>query len=97
MRRTPISPQQAPANSEAPMQAVAAFSMLEAVYTLSPAAVERARRLELAVRLLRGGSTRRDAARLLRDRYGVSQPTAWRLVDAAADMSILDRQKGNTA
>lgn len=95
MRRTPISNPQHHKDAEMLTATVASTHMtiMEAVYTVAPAAVERARRLDMAVRLLRGGSTRRDAARLLRDRYGVSQPTAWRLVDAAADMTIAPTQR----
>ncbi len=69
------------------------LTILEAVHVVSPVVLERARRLEFAVRLLRTGTTRREAARLLRERYGCSQPSAWRLVDVAADLSILEPNK----
>ncbi len=78
----------------APTPAAPAMTLIEAVYSLAPGAVERARRLEHAARILRSGSTRREAARLLRDRYGCSQPTAWRIVDAAADLTIIESPSG---
>lgn len=62
------------------------MTTLEAVHAVSPSAIERARRLETAIRLLRDGWTRRDASGEIARRFSVSRPTAWRTVDAAHDM-----------
>lgn len=63
------------------------MATLTDVYEIDPRAVERARRLEFAKRQLRNGATRREAVRRLRDSFAVSQPTAWRVVDAAHDLA----------
>ena len=62
--------------------------LLEAVFLLNPRTGERARRLVCAVRLLKGGATRRDAAAQIQQRFAVGQPEAWRVVDMAADIVI---------
>ena len=50
-----------------------------------PRAVERAQRLQYAVMLLRREASENDVRRRLRIHYKVSQPTAWRVVEAAKD------------
>ena len=54
--------------------------------TVAPEAADRAARLEHAIRLLRGGVSRCEAYRLLREQYGISRWTSYRLVDMACDM-----------
>jgi hypothetical protein len=61
--------------------------LLEAVFVLSPGTAERARRLAVAITLLRAGTSKREARALLRLRFGVSRVAAWRLVDVAADVA----------
>lgn len=65
----------------------------EAVHLVDPHALERARRLQYAVELLRGGTHRREASGLVRVRYSVSHATAWRLVDMAADLVLKEKQR----
>jgi hypothetical protein len=62
-------------------------AVLEAAWVLNPRSVQRARRLALAMQLLRDGHSRRDACTLLRQRCNVGQPEAWRIVDMASDMA----------
>lgn len=54
---------------------------------VDPEAYKRAKRVEFAMRLLRTGSSRAEAEKLVRERFGISQPTAWRIVDIANDMA----------
>jgi hypothetical protein len=54
-------------------------AVLEAAWVLNPRSVQRARRLALAVQLLR-------------QRCGVGQPEAWRIVDMASDMATRQLQ-----
>lgn len=54
---------------------------------VAPAALERARRLEYAIKLIRQGECRRKVSGILHERFGVSQPTAWRIVDMAFDLA----------
>ena len=67
--------------------------LLQAVFVLNPRTGERARRLVVAVQLLQGGASRSDAVAQLRKRFSVSQPVAWRVVDMAADMALLEGKK----
>lgn len=69
------------------------MTIIEAVHVLNPAALERARRLQYAVSLLRSGTARRDASGLVQRQYGCSQPTAWRLVCMAADLVLIEVPK----
>lgn len=50
-------------------------------------ALERARRLEFAIRLIQQGECRRRVSGQVYARFGVSRPTAWRIVDIAWDMA----------
>lgn len=54
--------------------------------TVAPAAAERARRLEHAIRLLQSGAELVLVRRTLREHYSISRVTAWRIVDMAIDM-----------
>ena len=63
------------------------MSELETVHTVAPQALERARRLDYALRLIRQGMSRREVSGMVRRRFECSQPTAWRLVDMANDMA----------
>lgn len=62
-------------------------SELEAVHAVAPTALERARRLDYAIRLIRQGMSRKDVIVMVRRRFECSQPTAWRVVDMANDMA----------
>lgn len=62
--------------------------LLEAVFVLNPRTGARAKRLVCAVQLLQGGATRGAAVALLQQRFGITQPVAWRVVDMAADMAL---------
>jgi hypothetical protein len=63
------------------------MTLIDIIHAVDPLAVERARRLEVAMQLLRSGRNRREVSGLIQVRFRVSQQTAWRLVDAAADMT----------
>lgn len=62
------------------------MSTLELVHVVAPQAIERARRLEVALQLLKAGYTRRQASGTLQERFSMPQPSAWRLVDMAHDL-----------
>lgn len=62
------------------------MSLIDIVHAVDPTVLERARRLEVAMQLLKQGKTKREASGLLQQRFRITQPTAWRLVDAANDM-----------
>lgn len=55
--------------------------------TVAPQAIERCRRFEFAIMLLRNGIDCCESQRLLRERFKVSRVTAWRIVSAARDMA----------
>lgn len=55
--------------------------------TVAPTAAERMQRLDFALRQLRAGLPPLRVRRLLRELYGVSYPTAWRIVCQALDMA----------
>lgn len=67
--------------------------ILAAVFALNPRTGARARRLACAVQLLRSGLARRDATMQIRVRFGVGQAVAWRVVDMAADMAVIEPNK----
>ena len=48
-----------------------------------PEAFERARRKSVALELLDQGRAEREVSAILRDRFGVSAMTAWRIIQAA--------------
>jgi hypothetical protein len=60
---------------------------LELIAALDPRVLERVRRLELAIHLLRDGMAPGEVRRALRLRFGVAQPLAWRIVDMAVDLA----------
>ena len=62
-------------------------ALLEAVHVLNPRTLERARRLAVALVLLRGGMMRREVVATVRVRFGVGRLEAWRRVDMAADIA----------
>jgi hypothetical protein len=63
------------------------MSELDLVHTVDPQALERARRLEYAVKLVQQDVPAREATVLVRRRFGCSQPSAWRTVDMAKDLA----------
>ena len=73
------------------------MTTLAAVYTVAPASLERARRLQFAVALLRGGTLRRQASGMVRRHFSCSHSTAWRLVDMAADLALIEPAAGADA
>jgi hypothetical protein len=72
---------------------VNAEAILEAVFILNPRTGERARRLACAVQLLRANASKLEAARQIRLRFEVSQPVAWHVVNMAADMVLIEKDK----
>lgn len=70
---------------------VETMTTLEAVYTLSPRVLERAFQLQYAVALIRGGTARREASGMVRRKYHCSHTTAWRLVDMAVDLALVEK------
>ena len=66
--------------------------LLEAVFMLNPRTGARARRLVCAVQLLKAGASRSEVIAQIQQRFEVSQPVAWRVVDMAADMALTDLQ-----
>lgn len=65
--------------------------IIEAVHALNPRALQRARRFACALALLRAGMSRREACATLRLRYRIIQQEAWRLVDMAADIALIEK------
>lgn len=63
------------------------MTFIEILHAVSPQTLERARRLEAAIALVKEGKSRREASGILQRRFELSQPTAWRIVDAAHDMA----------
>jgi hypothetical protein len=61
--------------------------LLEAVHVLNPRTLERARRLAVALMLLRVGISRREAVAAVRLRFNVGRIEAWRLVNMASDIA----------
>lgn len=57
------------------------------LHTVSPAAMERAHRLDCAIRLVRQGHTRREVSGMVRRQFGISPVTAWRLSHMAWDLA----------
>jgi hypothetical protein len=55
--------------------------------SVAPDALERARRLRYAMRLLRAGETPCHARYLLREQFQISRITAWRIVGMARDLT----------
>ena len=62
------------------------MNTLEAVHIVCPKVLEMARRLEFAVHQLVSGTSRRDACRMVVEKYNCSRMTAWRVVDMANDL-----------
>lgn len=73
------------------------MTLIEAAQVADPKTLERARRLQYAVALLREGRPRREASGLVHARYGCSRSTAWRLVDMAADLALQGQPEGAPA
>ena len=69
------------------------MTLIEAAQVADPKTLERARRLQYAVGLLRDGRPRREASGMVHQRYSCSRSTAWRLVDMAADMVLQEVPK----
>lgn len=68
-------------------------AILEAVQVLNPRTLGRARRLSVALALLRAGQTRIQACAALRLRFAMPRCEAWRLVDMASDMAGKPKEK----
>jgi hypothetical protein len=63
------------------------MTLIDIIHVVDPTVIERARRMEVAMSLLREGRNRREVSGLIQVRFRVSQQTAWRLVDAASDIT----------
>lgn len=55
--------------------------------TVAPGARVRAERLRCAITMLSCGTDKRDARRLMQERFSISYWTAWRIVEMAGDMA----------
>lgn len=71
--------------------------LLEIVHALDPSILQRARRVETAVRMLEAGDTPASVRAVMRSRFGMLQPAAWRLVDIASDLAASAPQKNRPA
>lgn len=60
---------------------------LDMIHIVDPQAIERARRLEFAVRQIAAGVHRRHVVVMIQAQFKCSQPTAWRVVDMANDLA----------
>ena len=60
---------------------------LDMIHFVDPRAIERARRLEFAVRQIAAGVHRRHVVTMIRAKFGCSYWTAWRVVDMANDLA----------
>ena len=69
------------------------MTLIEAAHVADPRALERARRLQFAVGLLREGRPRREASGMIWARYQCSRSTAWRIVDMAADLVLREQEQ----
>ena len=66
---------------------------VSAVFVLNPRTAYRARRLVVAVSLLREGRSRKEVIALIRQRFSVCGSVAWRVVDMAADMAARKKEE----
>lgn len=57
------------------------------LHIVDAAALERVRRLEVALQLIRAGYPRREVSGTLQRRFSIAQPTAWRIVEMAWDLA----------
>ena len=62
-------------------------AQLELIYMLDPRVVERAKRLDFALRRIRQGMTAFQVRAALRQHFGIQQPLAWKIVDMALDLA----------
>ena len=62
-------------------------TQLALICIIDPRVIERARRLEFALRHLRAGMSPVDVRAALRRQFGIAQPLAWRIVDMASDLA----------
>lgn len=67
--------------------------LLDIVHAIDPLAIQRARRVEVAIQMLEAGHQPADVRAMLRSRYGMLQPAAWRIVDIAVDMAVIDEEQ----
>jgi len=67
------------------------MNVLELVAVVDQRAIDRARRLEAAIQLVRAGYTRREVSGTLQRRFSLSQPHAWRTADMAFDLAEVQR------
>ena len=66
---------------------MSAEAILEAVHVLNPRTLGRARRLTVALELVRAGNSRSRVVALLKLRFSIGRHDAWRLMCIAADMA----------
>ena len=66
---------------------MSADAIIEAVQALNPRTLGRARRLTVALDLVRAGNSRSRVVELLRLRFSIGRHDAWRLMCIAADMA----------
>lgn len=59
----------------------------ELIQVVDPQALERARRLEFAIRQIKSGVRRCEIVAMLRAQYSVSRKSAYRVVEMAIDLA----------
>ena len=60
---------------------------IDLVHVVDPQALDRARRLEFAIRQIAAGVKRSQIVVMVQAQFRCSQPTAWRVVDMAFDLA----------
>ena len=60
---------------------------IDLVHVVDPQALERARRLEFAIRQITSGVRRSQIVVMVQTQFRCSQPTAWRVLDMAFDLA----------
>ena len=63
------------------------MTSLELIHVIDARVLERARRLEAAIKLLQAGKTRREASGIMSRQFRITQCVAWRIVDMANDLA----------
>ena len=63
------------------------MTSLDLIHAIDPRVLERARRLEAAIKLLQAGHSLRESRGLIIRQFHVDRTQAWRIVDMAVDMA----------
>lgn len=71
----------------APAPRVAALTIEEIAHAIDPRVFERARRVRLAIGLLRAGASTREVSGAVRVQCGISRQQAYRVMQIAVDLA----------